>query len=157
MKDDGWNNAAGDTYAHRAYTTGRRKMPPPNVIPPVPPIPPGGLPAHVRKVSTRSSSVPSLELVDAMSQPLILSPFQQPHHQHQHPGKINLSEFANVTDAIARMKLGSGGGGKDSGNGPPPPPPPRLAKVSFRLYELRAVQYFRAVFNSFSRLTKIDI
>ena len=152
MKDDGWNNAASDTYAHRAYTTGRRKMPPPNVVPPIPPIPPGGLPAHVRKVSTRSSSF--AELVDEMSQLLILLFIQQPHHQHQHPGKINLSEFTNVTDAIARMILG---GGKDSGNGPPPPPPPRLAKVSFHLYELRAVQYFRAVFNSFSRLTKIDI
>ena len=68
---------------------------------------------------------------------------QQPQ-QHHHPGKINLSEFANVTDAIARMKLVTGGGKEPPSGNAPPPPPPRLAKVrtSFDGFVLLAFHFF---------------
>ena len=48
----------------------------------------------------------------------------------QHPGKLNPKDFANVADAIARMKLVSSG--KECPT-VPPPPPPRLAQVNYLL------------------------
>ena len=74
--------------------------------------------------------------------------------QQQHPGKINLGDFTNVTDAIARMKLASGAGSKDSnccGSGQPPPthapppPPPRLAKVRGSVQQFRLPTTFQSI------------
>ncbi|EFX70652.1 hypothetical protein DAPPUDRAFT_309374 [Daphnia pulex] len=72
-----------DSYSHRAFTTGRRKM------------------------------LPQQQQV------------QQQQQTYQHPGKLNPKDFANVADAIARMKLVSSG--KECPT-VPPPPPPRLVK-----------------------------
>lgn len=93
MEDDAWGSSVPDTYNHRAFTTGRRRVPPPQSVPP-------GHHMHARKV--------------------------HPPQPPQHPGKLNPKDFANVADAIARMKLVSSG--KECPT-VPPPPPPRLAKV----------------------------
>jgi len=99
MEGDAWAAAVPDNYNHRAFTTGRRRGPPPQ------PMPPGHHP-HARKVP-----------------PPQLPQLPQPP---QHPGKLNPKDFANVADAIARMKLVSSG--KECPT-VPPPPPPRLAQV----------------------------
>ena len=58
-----------------------------------------------------------------------MQPPQLPQLAH-HPGKLNPKDFANVADAIARMKLVSSG--KECPT-VPPPPPPRLAKVNLTI------------------------
>ncbi|XP_046439929.1 rho GTPase-activating protein 190-like isoform X9 [Daphnia pulex] len=100
MEDEAWGpgisgggGPGADSYSHRAFTTGRRKM------------------------------LPQQQQVQVSGHPHTSRKQQQ--QTYQHPGKLNPKDFANVADAIARMKLVSSG--KECPT-VPPPPPPRLVK-----------------------------
>ena len=49
MEDDAWGSSVPDTYNHRAFTTGRRRVPPPQSVPP-------GHHMHARKVKEEALS-----------------------------------------------------------------------------------------------------
>ncbi|XP_065581199.1 rho GTPase-activating protein 190-like, partial [Artemia franciscana] len=84
-----WTNTS-ESYSQRAFTTGRRRYPPPSGPPPA--------------VPGKESAIFSNK-----------------------PGRINMKEFTNVTDVLAKIRLTSTREGKEALL--PPAPPPRLGKV----------------------------